>query len=373
MKFLRFSLFIFLVSCQSEHESLISEIDELIAKEKYEKALTLLQDRLSGNRNSAEVLSKSKPNQPRLLQVSEDRTKIVWTENKTLFFKDLINDTSKELELKLRPDNIQISTNSDYAIVQYPLKQKGGCAIFAYSILDPTLEYESGVHIPCKTGMAVTSGGEQILYFFENDLYIENTYPPKKPKRYIASDFFPTAFPKLKANYQLATLGKDFLIWVGTGGSYNLYYLNFSNSKVSLLSKDIVLPRIFYNNGSSAYVVGGKVGDLYLREITYGPNKNPYLSKGTPISTREAISWKLSGKDEFISVNQNEPNQPMKWKVLGKKEHLPFFLERLWGVSGDRIVYENKKGELVIDNLLFSQEDWSMYDYFKKVKKLNDG
>ncbi|BDA80498.1 hypothetical protein LPTSP3_g34280 [Leptospira kobayashii] len=379
MIFFRFIFIIYLlpflltISCKSEHENLVADIDDLIAREKYEKALSLLEERLSANRNSAEVLSKSKPNQPRLFQVSEDRTKIVWTENKTVFYRDLILDKSEERELKIRPDNFKISANGDYAVMQFPLKQKGGCAIFAYSLTNSSLEYESGAHVPCKTGMGITSDGSKIYYFFENDLFEEKTSLPKNPKKYISGDEFPTTFPKLKANYQLASLGDDWLLWSGTGGSYNLYYINSFHKRISLFTKDIVLPRILYHNGTTAYLVGGKVGDLFLKEVNYLGNKSPSISRGTPINAREAISYRLTAKDEFISPNQSEPLQPMKWKVLGKKEHLPFFLERFWGVSGDRIVYENKKGELVIDNLQFTKEDWSMWNYYKEVKKKNDG
>jgi hypothetical protein len=373
VRFLFLLLLSLLLQCRTEHESLVSEIEELISREKYEKALTLIRERLSTTRSSAELLSKSKPNQPRLLQLSEDRTRVVWTENKTIFFHDLINDNTANIELKIRPESFQISTNAEYAILQYPLKQKGGCAIFAYSLLNITVEYESGVHIPCKTGMGITNKGDKIFYFFENDLYEEKTSHPKLPKKTISSDQFLPPFPKLKTNLQLANIGEDWLIWSGAGGAYNLYFLQTRTMRVSLLSKDIVLPRILYHNGNIGYVVGGKVGDLYLREVDYSPNKYPSISRGIPISTREAISWKLSGKDEFVSGNQNEPLQPMKWKVLGKKEHLPFFLERFWGVAGDRIIYENKTGELLIDNLIFTHEDYTMWDYYKKVKKAADG
>ena len=101
--FIVFFLFISFNNCQTKHESLVSEIEDLISKEKYEKALVLLQDRLSAIRSNAEILSKNKPNQPRLFALSEDRTKIVWTENKTLYFKDLVNDNRNSIELKLDP------------------------------------------------------------------------------------------------------------------------------------------------------------------------------------------------------------------------------------------------------------------------------
>jgi len=362
-----------LIDCRSKHESLISELDELISREKYEKALTLIQERLSANRSSAEVISKSKPNQPRLLQLSEDRTKVVWTENKTIFYKDLISDKTANLELKIRPESLQIAKNAEYAILQYPLKQKGGCAIYAYSLLNITVEYESAVHIPCNTGMGISEKGDKIFYFFENDLYEEKTSHPKLPKKIITTEQFAPPFPKLKTNLQLASIGEDWLIWSGAGGSYNLYVLQTKTLKVNLLSKDIVIPRVIHHNGSQAYVVGGKIGDLYLREIEYSSNRFPSISRGIPISTREAISYRLTAKDEFIASNQNDPQQPMKWKVLGKKEHLPFFLERLWGIAGDRMIYESKSGELIIDHLIFSEEDFAMYEYFKKVKKLADG
>ncbi|MDZ4724992.1 MAG: hypothetical protein SH817_02460 [Leptospira sp.] len=373
MKILVLTFLIFLTNCKTEHENLVSEIEDLISREKYEKALILISERLSATRSTAEILSKSKPNQPRLLQLSEDRRRVVWTENKTIYFRDLITDKAENIELKIRPENFQISNNAEYAILQYPLKQKGGCAIYAYSLLNITVEYESGVHIPCKTGMGITQKGDKILYFFENNLYEERTSHPKIPKKAVSFDLFPPPFPKLKTNLQLASLGEDWLIWSGAGGAYNLYFLQSKTMKITFLSKDIVLPRITYNNGSSAYVVGGKVGDLYLREIEYSQNRIPSLHRGIPVSTREATSWKLTGKDEFLTGNQNEPLQPMKWKVLGKKEHLPFFLERFWVITGDRIIYENKAGELVLDNLIFGPEDFVMLDYYKKVKKSSDG
>ncbi|TGM02218.1 hypothetical protein [Leptospira jelokensis] len=359
--------------CQSKHESLVSEIEDLIAKEKFEKALVLLQDRLSSNRSSAEILSKNKPNQPRLFAVSEDRTKIVWTENKTLFFKDLVNDNRNSIELKLRPDSIQLSANGNYVAVQYPLKQYGGCALFGYSTTDSTLEHESIVHIPCKTGMAISNSGDLLLYFFENQLFLEKTGKSSKPERFLSSELFPSPYPKLKIQYHISSIGNEYLIWSGVGGAYHLFFLNVESKRVSLLSKDIVLPKFYYNSGNSGYVVGGKIGDLYLKEVIYLQGKSPSINRGIPIVTREAYSWKLTGKDEFITTNQNDPNQPMKWKVSGKKEHFPFFLERLWGVAGDKIVYESKRGELVLDDLNFSEEDWKIYEYFKKVRKMNDG
>lgn len=351
----------------------MNEIEELIAKEKYEKALVLLQDRLSSNKPTAEILSKNRPNQPRLFISSEDRTKIIWTENKTLFYKNLITDSSHQKELKLRPDSIQTSANGQYVAVQYPLRQYGGCAIFGYSTSNSDIEHESMVHIPCKTGMGISNNGDTLIYFFENNLFLERIGKVAKPEKLLPGELFSTSFPKLKTHFYIAPIGNEFLVWSGIGGSYNLYYLNVELKKVSLVSKDIVLPKIYHNNGNQAYVIGGKIGDLYLKEINYQSGKTPNISRGIPIVTREAFSWKLSGKDEFITMNQNEPNQPMKWKVLGKKEHFPFFIERMWGVAGDRIVYENKKGELVLDDLNFSKEDWDMYEFYKKVKKLNDG
>lgn len=364
---------LFLFSCQSKHESLVSEIEDLISKEKYEKAMVLLQDRLSANRPTSEILSKNKPNQPRLFALSEDRTKIVWTENKTLFFKDLVNDNRNSIELKLRPDSIQVSANGNYVAVQYPLKQYGGCALFGYSTSDSSLEHESIVHIPCKTGMTISNSGDLLLYFFENQLFVEKTGNSSKPEKFLSGDLFPTPFPKLKTHYHITSIGNEFLVWSGIAGSYNLFFLNLETKRVVLLSKDIILPRFYYNNGNSGYVVGGKIGDLYLKEVVYHQGKTPSINRGIPIVTREAFSWRMSGKDEFIATNQNDPNQPMKWKVSGKKEHFPFFIERLWGVASDKIVYESKRGELVLDDLVFSAEDWMIYEYFKKVRKLNDG
>ncbi|ABZ95640.1 Hypothetical protein LBF_3171 [Leptospira biflexa serovar Patoc strain 'Patoc 1 (Ames)'] len=371
--FIVFVLFISFNNCQTKHESLVSEIEDLISKEKYEKALVLLQDRLSAIRSNAEILSKNKPNQPRLFALSEDRTKIVWTENKTLYFKDLVNDNRNSIELKLRPDSIQISANGNYVAIQYPLKQYGGCALFGYSTMDSSLEHESIVHIPCKTGMAISNSGDLLLYFFENQLFIEKTGKSSKPEKFLSSDLFPSPYPKLKIHYHISPIGNEYLVWSGVGGAYNLFFLNIESKRASLLSKDIVLPKFYYHNGNSGYVVGGKIGDLYFKEVLYHQGKSPSINRGIPIVTREAYSWKLTGKDEFITTNQNDPNQPMKWKVSGKKEHFPFFIERLWGVAGDKIVYESRKGELVLDDLTFSEEDWKVYEYFKKVRKMNDG
>lgn len=358
--------------CQSQHESLIEEIEDLIQKEKYEKALALLYDRLSANRPNAEILSKNKPNLPRLLVVSEDRTKVVWTENKTLFAKDIVLGTSHKRELKLRPDSIQISNNGKFVSVQYPLKQMGGCAIFSYSTFDSELEHESIAHIPCKTGMAPSSDGSKLFYFFEGQLFFEEIGKKQKPQAYLSADKFPPPFPKLKHNFHIVSIGNEYLIWSGIAGTYHLYHLQPSTKKVTLVSKDIVVPRFYYDSLGSGFVVAGKIGDLYLKEVKYTSGKQPTISRGIPIANREAYSWKLPGKEEFLSTNMNEPNQPMKWKVLGKKEHFPFFLERVWSVMGDRMLYENKRGELILDDLNFTEQDKLMYEYYKKVKKLND-
>ena len=70
----------FFYSCESKHEALIREINELIENEQYQIASNRLRTILESQRASDELLSSNKPKNERILVMSNDRNRVLWLE-----------------------------------------------------------------------------------------------------------------------------------------------------------------------------------------------------------------------------------------------------------------------------------------------------
>ena len=88
---------LFLISCENKNEAIVKDIDTLIEDEKFSLAQDKIKSKLEGKRTSDEVLSNKKPINPRIIEVSNDRNRVVWTEDKQITFRDLANPLSKSL------------------------------------------------------------------------------------------------------------------------------------------------------------------------------------------------------------------------------------------------------------------------------------
>lgn len=76
--------------CKSSHETFVEEIQELVEQEKYEKASEKLKEKLQSPREKDEFLSTEVPDSARIIEFSNDRLKLVWTEDQKIFFRILL-------------------------------------------------------------------------------------------------------------------------------------------------------------------------------------------------------------------------------------------------------------------------------------------
>lgn len=367
--FLLFLGFFLLFHCRSEHETFVEKINQLIHLEKYEKAKDLLKAKLESKRESDEVISRQAPRRERVMRFSEDRNKIVWSEDNIIIYRDIANPYVKTKTLPEPPRDFQVSANGEYMVVSLELKNTKGCRMRAFSLLDDSLDYESGAHIACKNRAGISNDGSMLYYFIDDHFYREKTRNPKKPIRTSASSKIPAPYPKLKNKNHLIAIGNDFLIITGIAGSYNLYHFNSKTRKSELVAKDILSPKTYYSHGNSLYIIGGKIGTWYLREILYSDGKKPRITSGFTITVRELEPWKMTGKNDFLSFYGNTV---FKWGPMVPRKEFPLLCERGWGVARNMIVYENQEGELILSNTNYTEEEWLVLDLYSEVKKKAD-
>lgn len=353
-------------NCRSKHETFLEEVNQYLEVQKFEKALTIIQDKLESKRDSDEVISRTKPKRERVIRMSEDRNRIVWSEDEKLIFRDIPNPLVKTKTLSDLPFDFRISTNAEYALVSFRLKNTKGCRMKAISMLNDDLDYDSGAHIACRNSGSISKDGKYIYYFIDESLYKEKTESPRKPTKILDASKILPPFSKLRNKYSLVPIEDNFILMTGIAGSYNMYYLQTKSDNLELISKDILSPKLYYGNGTSIFTIGGKIGIWYLREVEYGAGKKPKINKGFSITLREIEPWKTSNKKDFLSFYNRSI---YKWSPGTKKVEYPLLCERAWGVARDYIIYENKIGELVLANTAYSEEDWAVLDLYKEVKK----
>lgn len=368
-QFLFFSLILFILQCQNKYEALKSDVDVLIESEKFDSAREKIRAKLEGLKSTDEIISSSKPLNPRILEMSNDRNRIVWTEDRKVIFRDLANPLVKSKETGDLLEWISVSSEAEFAIAAIKLVNGSGCRLKAISFLEPKETYDSGAFVACSNKGAISSDGARIYYFVDENLYEEETKEPKKPKLIVAKEKLLPPFPKLKNKFFIVPIGKSFLIFSGSAGSYFLYWFSPKNNSVKNIAKDILSPKIFHSDGKSVYIIGGSVGSMLLREVKFTASGEPTVNKGFLIGPNEINPWSTTKRNEFIS---GYGDTVYRWGPGKKKQVYPIICERFWGVARDHIVYENKKGELVLANTEFSPDDWKILDLYKQIKKKKD-
>lgn len=167
--------------CKSSHETFIEEIQELVEQEKYEKASERLKEKLQFPKDRDELLSAEAPDSARIIEFSNDRLKLVWTEDQKIFFQDLAAGENNSRSLDQIPSNLSLSQNANYALVEYTMQASGGCRYVAISLKDSSLSYEAGAQVSCKSRGSILPDGSKIYYFVDDNLYEEKTVEPRKP------------------------------------------------------------------------------------------------------------------------------------------------------------------------------------------------
>ncbi|PJZ71539.1 hypothetical protein CH373_00185 [Leptospira perolatii] len=349
-------------SCKSKQESLIEEIQELLEEENYETAAETLKGYLVKPKSDDEVLASDKPDSPRIVELSHDRKRLVWVDDSKLTLKDMMDGNTDSTNLDEVPASVAVSLNANFALAEYPMQN--GCRLFAISLKDGSLHYESGAQISCRNRGGILDNGSKIFYFVDNQLYEEKTEEPRNPKLLLSKEKIAPPFPNLKSRYFLYPVGRDFLLFSGNGGSYNMYYFQPEKKQVEKLDQEAISPLLYYGPGDTAFYIGGSIGRLHLRRVHYGKGK-PTVSKLFTISRKEINPWKLAAKNEFFS---NYSGRVHLWGPMRKSQVLPLLCERTWVVEPERILCENENGELFLSGFEFSEEDWTLMKLYEEVR-----
>ncbi|MBM9499286.1 hypothetical protein JWG44_03360 [Leptospira sp. 201903071] len=351
--------------CKSSHETFIEEIQELVEQEKYEKAADKLKDKLQSPKDRDEILSSEAPDSARVIEFSNDRLKLVWTEDQKIFYQDLSAGENNSRSLDQVPSNLSLSQNANYALVEYPMQTSGGCRYVAISLKDSSLSYEAGAQVSCKNRGSILPDGSKIYYFVDDNLYEEKTVEPRKPVLVLNKEKIVSPFPNLKTRSLMYSSGNSFLIFSGNAGAYNLYWFHPTQKTAEKIDKDILSPILYYGNGESAYYIGGEIGKLHLRRINFSSKGKPAITKLFTVSRKEIYPWKLAKKNEFLSGYSGKVHL---WGPLKKSQNLPILCERAYLSGDDRIVCETEPGQLILSKLDFQPEDWSIWKLYEEVR-----
>ncbi|WP_061245089.1 hypothetical protein [Leptospira noguchii] len=351
--------------CKSSHETFIEEIQELVEQEKYEKASEKLKEKLQFPKDRDELLSAEAPDSARIIEFSNDRLKLVWTEDQKIFFQDLAAGENNSRSLDQIPSNLSLSQNANYALVEYTMQASGGCRYVAISLKDSSLSYEAGAQVSCKSRGSILPDGSKIYYFVDDNLYEEKTVEPRKPILVLNKEKIVSPFPNLKTRFLMYPSGNSFLIFSGNAGAYNLYWFHPFQKTVEKIDKDILSPILYYGNGENAYYVGGEIGKLHLRRINFSSKTKPVITKLFTVSRKEINPWKLSKKNEFLSGYSGKVHL---WGPAKKSQNLPILCERVLLTGDDRIVCEAEPGQLFLSKLDFQPEDWSIWKLYEEVR-----
>lgn len=351
--------------CKSSHETFVEEIQELVEQEKYEKASEKLKEKLQFPKDRDELLSAEAPESTRIIEFSNDRLKLVWTEDQKIFFQDLAAGENNSRSLDQIPSNLSLSQNANYALVEYTMQASGGCRYVAISLKDSSLSYEAGAQVSCKSRGSILPDGSKIYYFVDDNLYEEKTVEPRKPVLVLQKEKIVSPFPNLKTRFLMYPSGNSFLIFSGNAGAYNLYWFHPFQKTAEKIDKDILSPILYYGNGESAYYIGGEIGKLHLRRINFSSKAKPVITKLFTVSRKEINPWKLSKKNEFLSGYSGKVHL---WGPAKKSQNLPILCERVFLTGDDRIVCEAEPGQLFLSKLDFQPEDWSIWKLYEEVR-----
>ena len=358
-----FLLIFILFFCKKEDK--ISEIEETLENQKFNTAEKKIETIIESKRNTDEVLSIRKNVKNRILEVSNDRNKVVWLDDKQITYKDLANPLTKSLTFPDLPENFSISSEGEYSVVLFPLANGSGCKMVLVSLVEPKPSYFSDTYISCKNKSAVSHDGTHIYYFINDSLWSESILEPKKPKEVIKKEKFEVVYPNLKNRGLIYPIGKTFVIFFGNAGSYHLYWFNPQTNTIEKIGVDLASPKLYYANGKSAYIIGGVIGNMLLRELKYTAFGKPVLGLGFAINNNDLNPFPTSKENEFIS---GKSGMIYKWGPGISKKNFPIIAEKFWVVARDNIIYENKKKELILTSSEFTEEDWKLIELYNKSK-----
>ncbi|MCB1180085.1 MAG: hypothetical protein KDK36_21080, partial [Leptospiraceae bacterium] len=175
-------LTILIVGCKKEEVDPFADIEQLVEDEKYEIASEKIKLKLSTAKKTETKISGKSIKGDRVLEMSNDRNRIVWLEDRSIIFRDLANPLIKSMVFPQSPENLSISAEGEYALLSFPLPNSAGCKMMAVALIEVKESYVSGTYVPCSHHGGISSDGTIIYYFIEDNLYQETVGDPKSTK-----------------------------------------------------------------------------------------------------------------------------------------------------------------------------------------------
>lgn len=358
-------LFLLILFCSKEVEDPLADIDSLIETEKYESAREKLKERLSSKRKEDTILAEGNPNLKRIFSLSNDRNRVAWIQEKTIYFQDFANPLFKTFNFPQTLANLNLSTEGDFAVVSALLPHGAGCRMILISFLETRKSYVSSSYVSCANLNGVSSDGNFIYYFIDDNLYMESTTEPKFQKLLIDKTHFPYPYQNITRKYFIYPTGKTFIILYGNGGHYNAVWFDAIKHRTEKLLEGVASSKICYGNGKNLFLITGEIGNNFLKEIKFSYNSKPSVVQEFSINFSLQNFQVLSTQNLFVSQYNG---QLFEWGIGKQKKALPLLTENFLIVARDQILYEDKQKNLILTNYFFTEEDWKMLDLYKMIK-----
>ncbi len=369
---LKYIVFLFLFGflfCSKEIEDPLVNIDLLIEEEKYEIAKERLKEKLSSKRKDDLVLAEGKLGLKRVFALSNDRNRVAWIQDKTIYFYDLANPLSKTLNFPQTLVNLNLSFEGDLAIISALLPHGAGCRMIVISFLETRKSHVSSSYVACTNLNGISFDGNFIYYFIDDNLYVERTTEPKFQKLLIDKNHFPYPYPNINRKYFIYPIGKTFLIIYGNAGYYNAAWFDTNKNKVEKIMEGISSPRLNFGNRKNLFLLTGEIGNYLIKEIKFSHNSKPVIVQEFPVSSSLASFQVLSKENLFVSIHNG---QLFEWEIGKSKKALPILTETFFILARDQILYEDKEKNLILTNYFFSEEEWKTLNLYKMVKNRKD-
>lgn len=361
--------FFFILILSSIHcikKSFTNTVEDLIQNEKYQVAMDRIRERLESQRLNDIVLSSAKPLKSRMIELSSDRNRIVWTEDNKVIFKDIANPQIKSKSLDYNLIHLGISQEGDYAVITTLDTFSQKCQLHVISFIIQKENYISKKTLSCQNRGAISRDGQFLFYVSGESLYKENMDSKEKPEMIATKDKILPQFTKIENKYILYSFDDYLLIFVGNAGSYNLYLYIHSEKRVEKLESNLLLPQLYFGQNRNIYFIEGSVGFQKIREYSFPKNDKPSFLSEFSVSTKQLDPWEVFERKILYS---SKNGRIYKWSPNQKREQIPLFCEKFWGIARDMIVHENKKGELVLSSLEFSEEENRLLELYLKTKR----
>lgn len=357
-------LMILILGLQCRKQTEVEKIDVLLSSEKFSKAEETARSRLSTKHSNDEYLSKE-PAKDRVVQFSNDRNRVVWTEGRQLQFRDLANPLSKTIGLNETAENLSISSDAEHALISVSAANGTACRLLAVSILEKKKSHLSESFVHCKNQFGISKDGTHIYYILDSSLYAEETSGAKNHKVLLDKRYFPETVHSVRNRYYFRPIGNNFLIFSGDAGAYNVYWFDVRKNGMEKIT-DAASPLFYYGSGKNAYFIRGHIGNFNAQELLFSAYGRPTLSDSFSVSIKETVLWPVSENNEFVSLVDGKT---VLWTPGGKKKELPLLAKHIYLSARDNIIYETSDGYLMRTSMDFSEEDWKALELYKKTKE----